>query len=96
VRIIALADSFDAMTSERPYRPGMSVGKALDELIRQTPEKFDPQALHALLIQVRRDSVGTNRLPILEPTVVNLSPADVDQLAATLQHRISHGKVYLT
>jgi HD-GYP domain-containing protein (c-di-GMP phosphodiesterase class II) len=96
VRIIALADSFDAMTNERPYRVRMSVGTALQELIRLTPEKYDPQALHALLIQVRRDAVGSNRLPILEPGLVNLSPVDVDQLASALQHRTTQGKVYLT
>jgi hypothetical protein len=27
---------------------------------------------------------------------MNVSPTDVDQLAATLQHRITQGKVYLT
>jgi len=96
VRIIALADTFDAMTSERPYRERLSVGSALQELIRMTPEKYDPQALQALLIQVRRDAVGSNRIPILEPSVLNLSPADVDQLAATLQHRITQAKIHLT
>ena len=96
VRIIALADTFDAMTSERPYRERMSVGAALQDLIRMSPEKYDAQSLQALLIQVRRDAVGSNRIPILEPEVMNLSPVDVDQLAATLQHRVSQGKLYLT
>ena len=96
VRIIALADSFDAMTTERPYRERLSIGTALHELIRLTPQKYDPQALQALLIQVRRDAVGSNRIPILEPEVMNLSPTDVDQLAATLQHRISQAKVHFT
>ena len=89
VRIIALADTFDAMTSERPYRERLSVGSALQELIRLTPEKYDPHALQALLIQMRRDAVGTNRLPILEPDLSTCPPTDVDQLAATLQHRIT-------
>jgi putative nucleotidyltransferase with HDIG domain len=96
VRIIALADSFDAMTSERPYRERLSIGSALQELIRMTPQKYDPQALQALLIQVRRDAVGSNRLPILEPEVMNLSATEVDQLASTLQHRITQAKLYLT
>jgi putative nucleotidyltransferase with HDIG domain len=96
VRIMALADSFDAMTSQRPYRQPMSVGAALQELIRQTPEKYDPQALQALLIQVRRDAVGSNRLPILEPEAVNLSPVDIDQLASVLQRRTTQGRTYLT
>jgi putative nucleotidyltransferase with HDIG domain len=96
VRIIALADTFDAMTTERPYRARMSIGAALQELIRLTPEKYDPSALQALLIQIRRDAVGTNRLPILEPDLVNLSPVDIDQLAATLQHRTTRGRTYVT
>jgi len=96
VRIIALADSFDAMTSERPYRERLSIGSALQELIRMTPEKYDPHALQALLIQVRRDAVGSNRIPVLEPEVMNLSATEVDQLASTLQHRITQAKLYLT
>jgi len=96
VRIIALADAFDAMTSERPYRARMPVGTALQELIRVTPEKYDPHALQALLIQVRRDAVGSNRIPLLEAGGVNLSPADIDQLASTLQHRTTQGQKFLT
>jgi putative nucleotidyltransferase with HDIG domain len=96
VRIVALADTFDAMTSERPYRERMSVGAALQDLIRMTPQKYDAQALQALLIQVRRDAVGSNRIPILDPDAMNLSATDVDQLASTLQHRISHDKTFLT
>ena len=96
VRIIAVADSFDAMTTERPYRERMSVGSALQELIRLSPQKFDPQALHALLIQVRRDAVGSNRLPMLEPEMLSLSPVDVDHLTSMLQQRVTQAKVYLT
>jgi putative nucleotidyltransferase with HDIG domain len=96
VRIVALAETFDAMISERPYRERMTVGAALQELIRMTPQKYDPQVLHALMIQVRRDAVGTNRVPILDAEVMNLSARDVDQLASTLQHRISQDRLQLT
>ena len=96
VRIVALAETFDAMTSERPYRQRLSVGVALQELIRLTPQKYDPQVLHALMIQVRRDAVGTNRIPMLEPEMMNLSAGDVDQLASTLQHRITQDKTFHT
>jgi len=96
VRIIALADTFDAMTSERPYRERLSVGSTLQELIRLTPQKYDPEALHALLIQIRRDAVGSNRIPVLEPAMLNLSAIDVDELAATLQHKLNQGRIHLT
>jgi putative nucleotidyltransferase with HDIG domain len=96
VRIVALADTFDAMVSARPYREPLPLGITLQELIRMTPQKYDPDAMQALLIQVRRDAVGSNRIPLLEPGVVSLSASDVDQLASTLQHKISQNKVYLT
>jgi putative nucleotidyltransferase with HDIG domain len=97
VRIMALADTFDAMTSARPYREPLSLGSALQDLVRMTPQKYDSNAVQALLIQVRRDAVGSNRTPLLaEHMAVNISPTDVDQLAATLQHKVSRGKMYLT
>jgi putative nucleotidyltransferase with HDIG domain len=96
VRIMGLADSFDAMLSERPYREPLSVGSALSELVRMAPQKYDANVVQALLIQVRRDAVGSNRAPLLERGVVNIAAADIDQLAATLQHKVSRGKLYLT
>jgi putative nucleotidyltransferase with HDIG domain len=96
VRIVALADTFDAMVSARPYREPLPLGIALQELIRMTPQKYDAEAMQALLIQVRRDAVGSNRVPVLEPEVLALSASDVDLMASTLQHKISHGKTFLT
>jgi HD-GYP domain-containing protein (c-di-GMP phosphodiesterase class II) len=96
VRIVALADTFDAMTTERPYRKRLPIGSALHELIRMTPQKYDAEALQALLIQIRRDAVRSNRTPVLEPEVMNLSATDVDELAATLQHKLSKGRPRLT
>jgi putative nucleotidyltransferase with HDIG domain len=96
VRIVALADTFDAMTSERPYRERMTVGVALQELIRLSPQKYDAQALQALLIQVRRDAIGTNHLPVFDAEAFNVSAVDVDQLASTLQHRVSQNRLFLT
>jgi putative nucleotidyltransferase with HDIG domain len=97
VRVVGLADTFDAMTSERPYREPMSLGAALNELVRLTPAKFDPNAVQALLLQVRRDTVGSNRTRFLEGRMAdNIAAADVDHLAATLQHRVTRGRLYLT
>ena len=95
VRIVALADTFDAMTSERPYRNPISVGSTLSEIVRLAPQKFDPNAVQALLVQVRRDAVGSSRTPLLE-RAVDIAPGDIDQLAANLQHKVNHGRLYLT
>ena len=97
VRIVGLADTFDAMTSERPYRERLSLGSTLNEIVRLTPQKFDPNAVHALLLQVRRDTVGSNRTPFLQDRMGgDIAAADVDQLAAALQHKMSHGRLFLT
>jgi HD-GYP domain-containing protein (c-di-GMP phosphodiesterase class II) len=42
-RIIAVADAFDAMTSDRVYRPAMSTEAALAELHKGKGSQFDPQ-----------------------------------------------------
>jgi putative nucleotidyltransferase with HDIG domain len=97
VRIVGLADTFDAMTSERPYRERHSLGSTLSEIVRLTPQKFDPNAVHALLLQVRRDAVGSNRAPFLQDRLVgDIAASDIDQLAASLQHKMNHGRLYLT
>lgn len=97
VRIIALADTFDAMISERPYREPLSLGACLSEIVRLTPQKFDPSTVQALLLQVRRDSVGSNRAPFLDnPLAGNIAPGDIDHMAATLHHRMNQGRSYLT
>ncbi len=96
VRIVALADTFDAMTSQRPYRERMPLGSALRELIRLTPEKYDANAMQALLIQIRRDSVGSNRVPVLDPELMTLSASNVDELASSLHHKLNLDRKYLT
>lgn len=46
-RIIAVADSYDAMTSDRPYRKGMEPGKALNELKSMIGTHYDEQVMNA-------------------------------------------------
>jgi HD-GYP domain-containing protein (c-di-GMP phosphodiesterase class II) len=46
-RIIAVADTFDAMTTDRPYRPALSQAFALQEILRQSNAQFDPQVVAA-------------------------------------------------
>ncbi|MGQ9696193.1 MAG: HD-GYP domain-containing protein, partial [Thermodesulfobacteriota bacterium] len=46
-RIVAVADSFDAMVTDRPYRKGMPPWKALEELISKAGSQFDPQVIEA-------------------------------------------------
>lgn len=42
-RIIAIADAYDSMTSDRPYRKPLSNGEAKNELVTNSGKQFDPQ-----------------------------------------------------
>jgi HD-GYP domain-containing protein (c-di-GMP phosphodiesterase class II) len=48
-RIVAVADAFDAMTSDRPYRPAMPLARAFAELARDAGSHFDPECIQAFL-----------------------------------------------
>lgn len=56
-RILAVADSFDAMTSERPYRNAMPVESALMELSAGAGKQFDPEIVKAFLSTVVLDTM---------------------------------------
>ncbi len=47
-RIVAVADVFDALTSERPYKPAWSMGKALHEIHRMAGTQLDADCVDAL------------------------------------------------
>ena len=46
-RIVKVADAYDAMTSDRPYRPGMSHEQALEKLRAMTGTQIDPAVMAA-------------------------------------------------
>jgi putative nucleotidyltransferase with HDIG domain len=48
-RVLALADAFDAMTSDRPYRKGMAPAVAFAEIDKQQGRQFDPTLTKAFL-----------------------------------------------
>jgi len=48
-RILAVADAFDAMISDRPYRSALSITKAIDEIKRCAGTQFDPGVVTAFL-----------------------------------------------
>ena len=48
-RILSVADAFDAITSDRPYRGAIETHEAAKEIIRCTGSQFDPRVVNAFL-----------------------------------------------
>jgi putative nucleotidyltransferase with HDIG domain len=48
-RIIAVADSLDAMISNRPYRKGLPLETARDEIVKNSGTQFDPEVVRVFL-----------------------------------------------
>ena len=60
-RIFAVADAFDAITSDRVYRAGRTYEAAVDELTRCAGTHFDPRVVEAFTRVPRRDWVRMRR-----------------------------------
>jgi putative nucleotidyltransferase with HDIG domain len=54
-RIVLVADAFDALTSDRPYRPGRSVRAAIDEITAHSGTQFYPRAVDVLAAIYREE-----------------------------------------
>lgn len=51
-RIIAVIDAFDAMTSDRAYRKAMTIGKAIEELRKNSGTQFDSKIVDAFIDEI--------------------------------------------
>ncbi len=68
-RIISVADTYDALTCNRPYRKAHTVAEAKEELRRVAGSQLDPQCVAAFLL-VMEDESKPMRVPETEPEVV--------------------------
>ena len=59
-RVLAVADSFDAMTSNRPYRPALTPEAAIAELERCSGTQFDPEVVEVFVDAWRQGAFDTH------------------------------------
>jgi putative nucleotidyltransferase with HDIG domain len=64
--IIALADSYDAMTSSRPYRSGLSAEVAIAEIIRCRGTQFNPDLVDYFIAVLQSQNHQPRTLTVLE------------------------------
>jgi diguanylate cyclase (GGDEF)-like protein len=77
-RIVAIADAYDAMTNDRPYKRAISHDQAIAELRRHSGTQFDPE-----LVDLFCD-LYASRAPEPDATVLALSAADSAHRTAPL------------
>ncbi|MEW6182882.1 MAG: PAS domain S-box protein [Bacillota bacterium] len=58
-RILAIADAYDAMTNDRPYRKAMNRKEALDELQRCAGTQFDEELVEVFVKMIEEESVNS-------------------------------------
>lgn len=68
-RILAVADAFDAMTSERPYRQAFNQEKAVEILMEEAGKQWDPHLVEAFCRIIEED----------KSTIAGLALRDFDQ-----------------
>lgn len=59
-RILSVADSYDAMTSDRPYHERFPMGMAIAEIERNSGTQFDPDVVSAL-VAILKDEAAINQ-----------------------------------
>jgi len=57
-RVFSVADSFDAMTSDRPYRGAMGIERALAEIEGGAGSQFDPEVVRIFVQMMHEDPPG--------------------------------------
>jgi putative nucleotidyltransferase with HDIG domain len=81
-RIFAIADSLDAMTSDRPYRKGTTFAAATEEIVQCSGKQFDPQIVEVFLAmpsetwfrlraEIERLSRSVRSVSLCHPTVAH-------------------------
>ena len=56
-RIVAIADTFDAMTTNRPYQKAMEIGYVVEKIKSFAGTRFDPRVVDAFVNAVKRGDI---------------------------------------
>jgi HD-GYP domain-containing protein (c-di-GMP phosphodiesterase class II) len=65
-RIVRLVDVFDALLSERPYKPAWDLERCLEEIARNAGRQFDPELVPIFLAMIERTPLD---VPIARPAI---------------------------
>jgi len=86
-RIVTLADSFDAMTTDRPYRKKLPLDEVLEDFRINTGSQFDPQVVCAFCRAFLKEIEGTKERRLLN--LLNRNYTNVERLGPLLSRMLS-------
>ena len=94
-RILAVADCYDALRSDRPYRAAMSQELALEYIAGLAEKSYDPAVVHALVENIEEfetklaETAAANPVPPVTVAVSSQEPAPDPDIAKTVFHDIA-------
>jgi HD-GYP domain-containing protein (c-di-GMP phosphodiesterase class II) len=56
--LFTLADAYSAMTTDRPYRKGLTFERAIEEIVNGRGTQFDPDLARAFVAMIQREFGG--------------------------------------
>ncbi len=74
-RVIAVGDTFDALTTNRPYQTAHTPDEALKIIQNLAGKRLDPAAVQALLAVYKRGEIRIQRISIKRPVIAETAPA---------------------
>ena len=91
-RILAIADAYDSMTTDKAYREGLSKKKAFAELRRCAGTQFDPELVERFIQVVKADNPSTNQHTgsVSKQAALNIG-LQIERLAEALDSRDKEG-----
>ena len=86
-KIVTLADSFDAMTTDRPYRKKLPLEDVLEDFRANTGTQFDPQVVCAFCRAFLREIEGSKERRLLN--LLNRNYSDIERLSPVLSQMLA-------
>ncbi len=77
-RIMAVADTYSAMTTDRPYRKALSCAEALIELRTCSGTQFDPEIVETFITCIERGAKGVTGAPSGPSVVAGVLPVETE------------------
>jgi putative nucleotidyltransferase with HDIG domain len=74
-KVVNVADAFDAMTTDRPYRAGLTVEAAIDQMLEKAGTQFDPEVVEVLVSAIRSGTIRVARNTAPYPAPAGAGPA---------------------